>query len=377
MAERDSRNYKELEEFVLVKNDKTPIFREIDVKVVPIAIGKNGPEFEILDKENNRIGMVKDDKTFEFDGKYKEQLKEKMGLYYEKIGFDDEELKFDVMQKIREQENLKRNREQMYRDEKNLNRKNNNVSMEKGQDEGGNENKEGQSKYGETIEKEELEEQGIKTVKQKSIKDQQIIDSMISGNIDPRTVTVAEMADGNERYKFIGREKGPNGKIVELDERAGGKNYSAEEVNAIRGNRQVKESAGDTKIMPDYGNTEFSIKSYGGDIDVRVLDDIDEDGTRDAISVDTDTNKTTMQEYNRRRDERLDDDGEISGDSILMNEEVEEIINSNVRHPAVKKEVEERLSGGQNHTKEEVLEIIEDVKEEFFEAERRERKRGK
>ena len=53
MNERDSRNQKEIEEFILIKNDKTPIFRETDVVVRPIAIGKNGPEFEVLDKENN------------------------------------------------------------------------------------------------------------------------------------------------------------------------------------------------------------------------------------------------------------------------------------------------------------------------------------
>lgn len=113
MGERDSRNQKELEEFVLVKNDKTPIFRETDVKVRPIAIGKNGPEFEVVDKEDKRIGIVKDDKTFEFDKDYREGLIKGMGKeMYELLGFDKEKIKIDIMQKVKEQEERLNQQEQ-------------------------------------------------------------------------------------------------------------------------------------------------------------------------------------------------------------------------------------------------------------------------
>lgn len=97
----ESRN---LDELVLTRNDKTPIFREKTVKVQQIGEGKNGPEFEILDDNDNRIGIVKDDKTFIFDEKYKKELKAKIGQMYNLLGFDKEKIELDVLEKIKEQE---------------------------------------------------------------------------------------------------------------------------------------------------------------------------------------------------------------------------------------------------------------------------------
>ena len=103
MEKENQSETKKLDEFMLTRKDQTPIFRETDVKVKPIGIGKKGPEFEILDGDNKRIGIVKDDKTFVFDAKYKEELKIKMGKMYDLIGFDKDKLEYDVQQKLKEQ----------------------------------------------------------------------------------------------------------------------------------------------------------------------------------------------------------------------------------------------------------------------------------
>ncbi len=365
--ERDSRNEKKLEEFVLVKNDKTPIFRETDVNVKPIVIGKDGIEFEILDKDNKRIGFVRGDKTFEFDKAYKKELQNSMGKLYEFLGFDTEKLKFDVMAKIKEQEqqmqieklnNLNKDVEK----DKDSNKQNDNVkddiSQEKNQDSVDKTNNNNSGK----ISLEDLEKQGINAVGAVSIDDPLIKDSMItSSNINPNSITVVDLGANN--FEIFVRENG-TGNIIQLNERAGGKENSSEEVNIIENNEERTTNAGTTKIMPDFGNMEFSIKNVNGTIKVSVLDNIDERGNREIVGVDTSTKKTTMEEYNRRKDESLDKYDEPSPDSILTIDEMEERI-SKIRNPIVKEMVQDRVKDDDNCTKEQLENIIDDCDEEY------------
>lgn len=74
MSERNTRETIELDEFVLVNNEGRPVFRDMDVTVRPVAIGKTGLEFEVIDKNGQRIGIVRDDKNFEFDSSYSKTL---------------------------------------------------------------------------------------------------------------------------------------------------------------------------------------------------------------------------------------------------------------------------------------------------------------
>lgn len=124
MAERDTRNEKIIEDFVLVRSDKTPIYKDKDVTVRVIGVTKEGPEFEVIKKDENdeekRIGIVKGDKTFKFDSSFKKELRARMEkLYgkfksdkmYESLGFDNAEIKYDVIEKLNEQQRVAKNNE--------------------------------------------------------------------------------------------------------------------------------------------------------------------------------------------------------------------------------------------------------------------------
>ena len=115
--EKEKNQYlSKLDEIILTRQDKTPILREADVKVKQIAIGKNGLEYEILDSDDRRIGIVKDDNTFVFDSKYKDELKEKMGPMFDVIGFDKQKIELDVEEKIKEQEERNKGNEFIQKD---------------------------------------------------------------------------------------------------------------------------------------------------------------------------------------------------------------------------------------------------------------------
>lgn len=368
MGERDSRNQKELEEFVLVKNDKTPIFRETDVKVRPIAIGKNGPEFEVVDKEDKRIGIVKDDKTFEFDKDYREGLIKGMGKeMYEFLGFDKEKIKIDIMQKVKEQEERKldetnsdiRKNEILENNKENKDINNDDKRINKDDEKTKGTNK---------IEKEELDELGYNITAWTLIKDQHVIDAMIPGEFDPRSIIVAEVEG---EFKFLGREVG-TGKIKELDERAGG-NKQAEEVNKFERNVEKKEGRGTTMIMPDYGNMEFSIvKNGNGQIEVGRIEDLDGDGTREVIPIETEIIHPTMEEYRRAQYEKY---GYEFEDEIMTGQEIDERLSE--EEQSIRDEVKEDInSTEENPTREQLEEKIEDERneqEQDTEEEREER----
>lgn len=356
MGERDSRNQKELEEFVLVKNDKTPIFRETDVKVRPIAIGKNGPEFEVVDKEDKRIGIVKDDKTFEFDKDYREGLIKGMGKeMYEFLGFDKEKIKIDIIQKVKEQEERKldetnsdiRKNEilENNKDNKDINNDDKRINKDDEKPKGTNK-----------IEKEELDELGYNITAWTLIKDQHVIDAMIPGEFDPRSIIVAEVEG---EFKFLGREVG-TGKIKELDERAGG-NKQAEEVNKFERNVEKKEGRGTTMIMPDYGNMEFSIvKNGNGQIEVGRIEDLDGDGTREVIPIETEIIHPTMEEYRRAQYEKY---GYEFEDEIMTGQEIDERLSE--EEQSIRDEVKEDInSTAENPTREQLEEKIEDERNE-------------
>lgn len=356
MGERDSRNQKELEEFVLVKNDKTPIFRETDVKVRPIAIGKNGPEFEVVDKEDKRIGIVKDDKTFEFDKDYREGLIKGMGKeMYEFLGFDKEKIKIDIMQKVKEQEERKldetnsdiRKNEILENNKENKDINNDDKRINKDDEKTKGTNK---------IEKEELDELGYNITAWTLIKDQHVIDAMIPGEFDPRSIIVAEVEG---EFKFLGREVG-TGKIKELDERAGG-NKQAEEVNKFERNVEKKEGRGTTMIMPDYGNMEFSIvKNGNGQIEVGRIEDLDGDGTREVIPIETEIIHPTMEEYRRAQYEKY---GYEFEDEIMTGQEIDERLSE--EEQSIRDEVKEDInSTEENPTREQLEEKIEDERNE-------------
>lgn len=365
MGERDSRNQKELEEFVLVKNDKTPIFRETDVKVRPIAIGKNGPEFEVVDKEDKRIGIVKDDKTFQFDSKYKEELKEKMGSYYDLLNFENEVLKYDVIKELQKQdEKEKKDEHQKERNNSNLQKKT------EEQEKDNNKLEKNENKKSLPITKEELEEKiGKEIYAFTIINEDDVLDDMhLTGNVDKNCVLIAEV-EGEDEFQVLYRENG-TGEIKDIKPKEY-QDSSIEEVTRLKNNKETKESMGSRIKINEDNDLEFSVKKEYGQIKInRVMRK--ENGEKILSEIITDIGYPTEQEYNRMQDERLNQNGKISGNSLLTEEEVKTKINEiverigKINNKKVKEMVLDRVEGIQeNLTMEELEEIIDECDDEY------------
>ena len=365
MGERDSRNQKELEEFVLVKNDKTPIFRETDVKVRPIAIGKNGPEFEVVDKEDKRIGIVKDDKTFQFDSKYKEELKEKMGSYYDLLNFENEVLKYDVIKELQKQdEKEKKDEHQKERNNSNLQKKT------EEQEKDNNKLEKNENKKSLPITKEELEEKiGKEIYAFTIINEDDVLDDMhLTGNVDKNCVLIAEV-EGEYEFQVLYRENG-TGEIKDIKPKEY-QDSSIEEVTRLKNNKETKESMGTRIKINEDNDLEFSVKKEYGQIKInRVMRK--ENGEKILSEIITDIGYPTEQEYNRMQDERLNQNGKISGNSLLTEEEVKTKINEiverigKINNKKVKEMVLDRVEGIQeNLTMEELEEIIDECDDEY------------
>lgn len=365
MGERDSRNQKELEEFVLVKNDKTPIFRETDVKVRPIAIGKNGPEFEVVDKEDKRIGIVKDDKTFQFDSKYKEELKEKMGSYYDLLNFENEVLKYDVIKELQKQdEKEKKDEHQKERNNSNLQKKT------EEQEKDNNKLEKNENKKSLPITKEELGEKiGKEIYAFTIINEDDVLDDMhLTGNVDKNCVLIAEV-EGEDEFQVLYRENG-TGEIKDIKPKEY-QDSSIEEVTRLKNNKETKESMGTRIKINEDNDLEFSVKKEYGQIKInRVMRK--ENGEKILSEIITDIGYPTEQEYNRMQDERLNQNGKISGNSLLTEEEVKTKINEiverigKINNKKVKEMVLDRVEGIQeNLTMEELEEIIDECDDEY------------
>lgn len=365
MGERDSRNQKELEEFVLVKNDKTPIFRETDVKVRPIAIGKNGPEFEVVDKEDKRIGIVKDDKTFEFDKEYKEELKEKMGSYYDLLNFENEVLKYDVIKELQKQdEKEKKDEHQKERNNSNLQKKT------EEQEKDNNKLEKNENKKSLPITKEELGEKiGKEIYAFTIINEDDVLDDMhLTGNVDKNCVLIAEV-EGEDEFQVLYRENG-TGEIKDIKPKEY-QDSSIEEVTRLKNNKETKESMGTRIKINEDNDLEFSVKKEYGQIKInRVMRK--ENGEKILSEIITDIGYPTEQEYNRMQDERLNKNGKISGNSLLTEEEVKTKINEigerigKINNKKVKEMVLDRVEGIQeNLTMEELEEIIDECDDEY------------
>lgn len=351
MVEKDSRNLKEIEEFILVKNDETPIFRETDVKVRPVAIGKKGPVFEIIDKDNNRIGIVKDDKTFQFDPKYKTQLKELMGSYYDLLKFEEEVLKYDVVKELQKQ------------DEKEISNQNKEDKKEEDREKEDKKDleKKEEKETGVPVTKEELEEKGYDINAFTMITDEYVLKDMdLPNSADKNCVLIAEV-EGT--YKCLYRENGTGDFIEQEPENY--KENSIEEVDRLENNKQYEESIGTRMMCNRDKDLELSIKKENGQLKIGRITK-DETGKEIVENIKTNIGYPTEQEYNRIEDERADRD--ISSESTLSPSEVDEIIDNsftlnNEINEQTKENIRERaFEEGESITKGRLEEIIEEEK---------------
>lgn len=369
MEEKNSRNLRYVEEFELVNPNNGGVYTEKGVYIGDPVISKDGKTFEckIYDSQNNTIGVAKvsnGNKSITLDPRYIDR--KRIEIDGKEFDFDAEELEADVNKmlelQLQKEQELERGVIQRKPEENTINKnKLHQEESEKSSEENQQEN------TSTPIEQEELVEQGYNISAYSKITDQRVIDAMIVSTIDPKSVIVAEV-DG--QYKFLGKEIG-TGEIVELEERVGG-NQQAEEVNKFEGNVENKTGRGTTMIMPDYGNMEFNIeKNNCGQIEVGYIEDIDGDGTREVIPVETDAVHPTMEEYQRAQMEKYEKYGNyefIRDDAILTGQEIEDRLAD--EEQSVRDEVNADLEQqAENPTKSQLEETIEQTRDEQAEKE--------
>lgn len=387
MEKEREENFKRLEEFVLVRQDKTPIYMEKDVKVVPCGIGKNGPEFEIFDKDGNKMGMVKDDKTFAFDENYKDDLKKSMGKMYDFLGFDKEEIKIDILEKIREQE--EKNKEMQIKENKEIVEENNkidgsNKNIEENQDknEENKNNPKNKSKENEKDnKKEELTEKELKSYNNVRIKDFDFVADMISPNKYNIYDTYFINKDG--QFEMVAQDIN-TGNYVKIEE------YSRKETN-IGGIDTIERNREETNISKgsmvayydragDRVEVNFRIGDTG-EIEARVTSrnregqsqDFDNDGVNEGIKIATDRDNSMqrVEHFDHVKDDANEEKKEnyIETDEInagpLTPQQIKEIISDKIEEGEITEKDEVQILNeintqyqNQYPTKEELEEII-------------------
>lgn len=350
MNERDSRIEKYLDEFVLVKNDGNPILRETDVTVRPIAIGKNGPEFEILDKDNNRIGIVKEDKTFVFDKQYQAELKEQLKEFYEKIGFEEDNLKYDVIKELQKQDEKEKNNENE-RQNNTQNTKEINSDTSKNNNPEKNDSKEKRL----SITKEEIEENfenGDNKIQVNAftiIKDDNILNKLgLPTSADRNTVSIAEIDDADKSYKLLYREVGTN-EIKEIEPVADGYEPNCtEEVIRYRDGQSYTESMQGTRLQVSQNKeSELCIRNIYGQLNI---ESVDRQDNGDVVLTDVETDIGYPTEIDLKAKE--------------IDERISQIRNEVVRN-MVKERVEEQ--GIENIYLDDLERIIEECDREYAE----------
>lgn len=347
MNEKENLEYKYVEEFELVNSENENIYTEKDIFIKPIMSKDGRVEFLIYNKDQEQIGAVDSNKNVTFTGEYIEDKKDE-------IDFSSNDIKADIKAILDKQKEKENNKEEQTEtiEQENEEKEKNEKQEEKDQD---------QEEESPIINDEELKDQGFNISAYSRIIDKNIIDAMKPGTVQPRSVIVAEV-DG--QFKFLGKEKG-TGNIVELRERPGGNNR-VEEVNEFNNGVEEKKGRGRTMIMADYGNMEFSIKKNNyGQIDIGYIRDMDNNGNRELISVQTDIVHPTMEEYKRAQMEKYENYGYkvIDKDAILTENEIKERLaqeNESVRN-AVKTDLENQ---DKNPTLNKLEEIIQNEKAE-------------
>lgn len=356
MEKEREENFKRLEEFVLVRQDKTPIYMEKDVKVVPCGIGKNGPEFEIFDKDGNKMGMVKDDKTFAFDENYKDDLKKSMGKMYDFLGFDKEKIKIDILEKIREQE--EKNKETQIKENKEI------------VEENEKDNK-----------KEELTEKELKSYNNVRIKDFDFVADMISPNKYNIYDTYFINKDG--QFEMVAQDIN-TGNYVKIEE------YSRKEtdiggIDTIERNREETNiSKGSMVAYYDRAGDRVEVNFRIGDtgeIEARVTSrnregqsqDFDNDGVNEGIKIATDRDNSMqrVEHFDHVKDDANEEKKEnyIETDEInagpLTPQQIKEIISDKIEEGEITEKDEVQILNeintqyqNQYPTKEELEEII-------------------
>lgn len=372
MKERDTRDYKEIEDFVLVNNEQNPIYGAKNVQVKPIAIGKNGIQYEIADKQGDRIGIVDDNKKFKFDEKYKAILKEKIGKFYYELGMDDV-FQYDVMEVLRIQAEKEKNKKEELAGENERN-ENNNQSNKEQLKENKNDNN-GKSKIeNEIITKAVIENQEYGNIDACSIiKDENLLKRIgLPESASKYSALIVKLNDqSNARYKFLYIDEVTR-ELKELEPRIY-ENYNTDETSRMQNGKEYSESTGTIMdFRSGKGNVVLNVyQDASGQLYVGAVSRTEE-GKTVITPVQTERIYPEEAEENRTKDSiDTEYDSEPTEDMILSNKEMEEYINEHVRNKNTREVVKERtIYRKNNYSKEELDEIIEEEQEIAYENDR-------
>ncbi|MCR5147142.1 MAG: hypothetical protein K6B70_07395 [Clostridia bacterium] len=314
MEKETNQNFKKLDQIILTRQDKTPIYRQTDVKVKQISVGKNGPEYEILDEEDKRIGFVKDDNTFVFDPQYKEELKKKMGMMFEVLGFDEQKIESDVKEKIKEQE------------EKN---KENKVVQKETEKTKSPEKKQEEPKKDKEKEDNSLTEKELKAYNNVKIKDFEFVADMISPNEYNIYDTYFINKDGKFHMMALNMS---TGKYEEVEEYLR-KDLAIGKQDTLEKNREETDIGIAQKVTykDRYGDRlELNFNQLdSGEIEARVshrhregskTGDIDRDGDEEGIKIATDRDRVNPKV--KKFDHIKDDINEVKEENYIESDEI-------------------------------------------------------
>lgn len=374
MEDRNTREQIELKEFVLVNNENIPAFRLTDITVKPIDIGKSGPVFEIRDANGQRIGISKDDKSFEFDSIYLINLEKELDGKYGKGFFKNmmylKNLKGDVQAEIIKEQERNHDLEEIEKENKEKNE--NAKKQEPEQDKKVNDQQEKdevrsdklKEKQNE-IEKVDLDQAiGQKIDAYRKIEDENVIEDMkLPSNINRNSIFVVKV--GNE-FKLYAKENGENGELIAISDGA----YEIDQKNTdeavrLQGNKEYDESLGTTIKLNRDTDLELSMTMENGQIKVGRVER-DNEGNVVVTPVHSDIGYPTEEEKNRSDSQRLEPDEPLPDNATLTREEMDEYIEENVRNEKVKEMVKDSVNSSDiNLTREQLQQVISECDEEY------------
>lgn len=348
MKENKVAELKNLEELVLTRNDKTPIFRDKDVKVRQIAEGKNGPEYEILDEDDKKIGIVKDDKTFIFDENYKKDLKAKMGPMYDLLGFDKEKIRFDVLENIKEQEEKYRKKDDKVIEPQ--------VEVKEEMKQEVKPHQKQEPKKEENI----LTEEQLKAYNNVQIKDFEFVADMVNPNIYDINNAYFINRDGKFHMMVLNKH---TDKYEEVNEYLR-KDMTVEAQDTLEKNREETEIGIAQKVTykDRYGDrVELNYNQLdSGEIEARVshrhregdkTGDIDRDGDNEGIKIATDRDRVNpkIKQFDHIKEDvnEVKENNYIESDEInqgeLSTQQIREIINEKIEEEVISEHDEVEL----------------------------------
>ena len=375
MVNKDSRVVREIEEFVLVNNEKQSPYMEKDVVIRVIGKGKNGTIAEVVNKDNVRIGIIGEDNKFQFDKNYKENLQKKMGPYFKELKLDSKDFDVVIHEKIEEKkrddeerQNKIRQAEEIERAKKlNEENKENKKDVKNMENERKIDNK--NNKQNDEKEKNYMNEKELEQYPNAKIKDYEYAKQLVP-NLNEQDFFEVRVVWMDKGPQLMVKEHNED-KFVEIPAYMGARTQYGEMDNIDHGEERENEKMGKVLTIRNRNGelVTLDVQMSVDELEIRDVSDLDRDGDREGVQIRTETYKPAHPEASKVQEEKEQDgtlderDKEKLGietdeNRVLNNEEIEDILSH--EDDDVREEVEDRLKD-KEVTKKELDKLIEDV----------------